>query len=217
MIDFLQNIDAQMLMAVNSLHAPVMDRFMTLFTGKWIWVPLYASIAWYLIKTMGWRNGMGCILAIIIAVTMADQTCATVVRPLAERLRPAHPLNPLSTTIHIVDGYRGGAYGFPSCHAANTFALAGYFLFLGRKTPVTPLLLVWALANCYTRLYLGVHYPGDLIAGACVGFAAAGLCFWLSKRILKFGRLYGPRHVLPVLAVAALSLTVILSISLFAG
>ena len=77
--------------------------------------------------------------------------------------------NPIVDLAHIVNGYRGGSYGFPSCHAANSFGLAMYVVFLFRKRWLSVFIITWAVLNCYTRIYLGVHYPGDLIVGHLVG------------------------------------------------
>ena len=201
MIEFLQNIDAQMLMAVNAMHSPFFDRFMMAFTGRWVWVPFYCVLAWYMVRRMGWRNGIGIVLAIGLAVPIGDQTCAWLIRPMAERLRPANLDNPLSAMVHIVDNYRGGSYGFPSCHAANTFALAGFMCLLCRRSRLSLMLVLWALATCYTRMYLGVHYPGDLLVGALVGTAASMLCYYLAQHLLRFKRITDNDDTWPVLTV----------------
>ena len=176
MLEFLIDIDQSLMLALNDMHSAYMDGFMMLFSGRWVWVPMYAAIFVAVLWRYGWRRGLLLSLAVGLAVTIADQTCATLLRPLAERLRPANLDNPLSTMVHIVDGYRGGQYGFPSCHAANTFALAAAVAVLLRRRGVVAFLYAWALVTCYSRIYLGVHYPGDLLVGAIVGTAAALLC-----------------------------------------
>lgn len=95
--------------------------------------------------------------------------CSSVIRPVVARLRPANLENPIVDMVYIVNGYRGGSYGFPSCHAANSFGLAMYVIFLCRKRWLSFFIVAWAILNCYTRIYLGVHYPGDLIVGAIIG------------------------------------------------
>lgn len=87
-------------------------------------------------------------------------------------LRPSNPENPLSEMVHIVGGYRGGSYGFPSCHAANSFALASFLILLFANRKLSLFIFVWAVLNSYSRVYLGVHYPGDLLVGAIIGTAA---------------------------------------------
>lgn len=93
-------------------------------------------------------------------------------RPSVCRLRPSNPENPLSEMVHIVGGYRGGSYGFPSCHAANSFALASFLTLLFANRKLSLFIFAWAVLNSYSRVYLGVHYPGDLLVGAIIGTAA---------------------------------------------
>lgn len=87
-------------------------------------------------------------------------------------VRPSNPANPLSEMVHIVGGYRGGSYGFPSCHAANSFALASFLILLFANRKLSLFIFAWAVLNSYSRVYLGVHYPGDLLVGAIIGTAA---------------------------------------------
>lgn len=135
MIDWLNTIDTQVFLALNGLHAPYFDAFMKLFTGKWIWVPMYAAVLFAVVRNYRWRQTLAVLVCVALAITIADQVCATLIRPEVCRLRPSNPENPLSEMVHIVGGYRGGSYGFPSCHAANSFALASFLilLFANRK------------------------------------------------------------------------------------
>ena len=130
MIDWLNTIDTQVFLALNGLHAPYFDVFMKLFTGKWIWVPMYAAVLFAVVRNYRWRQTLAVLVCVALAITIADQVCATLIRPEVCRLRPSNPANPLSEMVHIVGGYRGGSYGFPSCHAANSFALASFLIFL---------------------------------------------------------------------------------------
>lgn len=176
-MDFIINTDTNIFLALNNLHATFWDYFMYTFSGRWIWVPAYAVVAAVLIRLFGWRNGIMIIAATAIAVALSDQTCATFIRPHVQRLRPANPDNPISSLVHIVDGYRGGKYGFPSCHAANTFAFATTISLVLCRRYITVALFAWALLNCYSRIYLGVHYPGDLLTGACIGAIYGALMY----------------------------------------
>ncbi len=135
MIDWLNTIDTQVFLALNGLHAPYFDVFMKLFTGKWIWVPMYAAVLFAVVRNYRWRQTLAVLVCVALAITITDQVCATLIRPEVCRLRPSNPENPLSEMVHIVGGYRGGSYGFPSCHAANSFALASFLtlLFANRK------------------------------------------------------------------------------------
>ena len=191
MLDFLINIDTQIFLFFNSLHLPFFDHFMMTFSGKWIWVPMYVSILYILFRRYDWKVAMCYTFSISLVIVCSDQLCATFIRPWVERLRPTHIDNPISDFVHVVDGYRGGKYGFPSCHAANSFALASFLAFLFANRRFTIFILLWAFVNSYSRLYLGVHYPGDLIIGAIVG----GLIGYVGYRVgnLVSDRLATPR------------------------
>ena len=172
MIDWLNTIDTQVFLALNGLHAPYFDAFMKLFTGKWIWVPMYAAVLFAVVRNYRWRQTLAVLVCVALAITIADQVCATLIRPEVCRLRPSNPANPLSEMVHIVGGYRGGSYGFPSCHAANSFALASFLILLFANRKLSLFIFAWAVLNSYSRVYLGVHYPGDLLVGAIIGTAA---------------------------------------------
>lgn len=171
MIEFLNNIDSQIFLFFNGMHLPFLDRFMVLFTGRFIWIPMYATILLLLIRHSGPRKAWLYAFGIGLAILLTDQLCASYIRPVIERLRPSNPANPLSEFTLIVNNYRGGPYGFPSCHSANSFALATFIAVLFRRRGLSAFIFGWAVLNSYTRLYLGVHYPGDLLVGAVIGSA----------------------------------------------
>ncbi len=196
MIDFLIELDTRLLLLFNSLNTPWLDQFMMLFTGRFVWVPMYATILFILFRTFSVRNAIILSIGIILAVAFADQVCATVLRPLFTRLRPAHPENPISPLVHIVDGYRGGRYGFPSCHGSNSFALATMLALIVRNRRFITFMFIWAAMNAYTRLYLGVHYPGDLLTGAIIGALGAWLIYSLITRLADIGPHYGEMRVI---------------------
>lgn len=178
MIDFLNNIDTQIfLLFNNTLRLPALDNFMMLFSGKFIWVPMYASLLYIMIKSFTPRQVLLYVAAIALTITLADQTCATLIRPAVERLRPSNLDNPLSALTIVVNDYRGGSYGFPSCHAANSFALAVFSSLLLRRRRFTVFIFTWAAFNSFTRIHLGVHYPGDLLVGALIGSGFGYLCY----------------------------------------
>ena len=185
-MNFLIDIDTNIFLFLNSLHSPFADRIMQLISERFIWIPMYAALLLVVIRNYGWRKAALIIVGVAAAVALADQTCATFIRPAVQRLRPSNPDNPLSALVHIVDGYRGGCYGFPSCHAANTFALLGMLTPLVRERRFTITMAAWALLNCYSRIHLGVHYPGDLIAGAAIGLLCGAACYLVVK-LVAFG------------------------------
>lgn len=125
-------------------------------------------------RRFGWRKAVFSLLLIALTILLADKLCNNLLRPMIGRLRPACLDNPLSRWIHIVNEYRGGRNGFPSCHAANSFALAVYLIRTMRwRGYAMAAILVWAALIAYTRIYLGVHYPGDVIVGGLIGSAIA--------------------------------------------
>lgn len=195
MIEFLIALDTQIYLFFNGLHTPLLDEFMMLFTGRFIWVPMYVALAVLMIKTFGYRLGTLYIAAAGLAILLTDQACATYMRPFFARMRPSNPDNPLSAFATLVDGYRGGRYGFPSCHAANSFALATFVSCLLRRRGLCIFMYLWAILNSYTRLYLGVHYPGDLVVGAIIGSSIGVMCYMAVSFVSRKQRIHS-RHAL---------------------
>lgn len=182
---WLSDIDARLLLIVNGAHSPFFDSVMWCISGRWIWVPFYAVLAYLLFRRMSWKRASICLVTIGLIILAADQTCATLIRPEISRLRPANLNNPLSSFVHVVNGYRGGRYGFPSCHAANTFALAVFMSLVIRHKWFTVMMFSWAFIVSYSRMYLGVHYFGDLFCGATIGSLFAVLFYYLQNYLFK--------------------------------
>lgn len=182
---WLSDIDARLLLIVNGAHSPFFDSVMWCISGRWIWVPFYAVLAYLLFRRMSWKRASICLVTIGLIILAADQTCATLIRPEIGRLRPANINNPLSSFVHVVNGYRGGRYGFPSCHAANTFALAVFMSLVIRHKWFTVMMFSWAFIVSYSRMYLGVHYFGDLFCGATIGSLFAVLFYYLQNYLFK--------------------------------
>lgn len=182
---WLSDIDARLLLIVNGAHSPFFDSVMWCISGRWIWVPFYAVLAYLLFRRMSWKRASICLVTIGLIILAADQTCATLIRPEIGRLRPANLNNPLSSFVHVVNDYRGGRYGFPSCHAANTFALAVFMSLVIRHKWFTVMMFSWAFVVSYSRMYLGVHYFGDLFCGATIGSLFAVLFYYLQNYLFK--------------------------------
>lgn len=185
MLESLQQLDQEVFLFLNGLRSPFLDHFMWLFTGKIIWVPMYVAILYVLCRNFNRRLTLFTVIAIALLITYADQVCSGLIRPWVERMRPSNPDNPLSEFVHILHGKRGGRYGFPSCHASNSFALAFFLTFFFRQKSLSIFILCWATVNSYSRIYIGVHYPGDLLAGSVVGLSGALLVCCLYRYLLR--------------------------------
>lgn len=167
MLEQLIQWDVQLFQFLNSLHSPFCDQVMWVITEKETWYPLYGLILFFVFRKYRW-TGFWIFIAMVLVVTLADQISVKVFKFGFERLRPSH--NPaLADTIHIVNNYHGGKFGFVSSHAANTFAFATITTRIFNRKWVVWALFIWAIVVSYSRIYLGVHYPGDIIGGAILG------------------------------------------------
>ncbi|MGI8891869.1 MAG: phosphatase PAP2 family protein, partial [Bacteroidia bacterium] len=138
-------------------------------------VPLYAFLFYYLVKVYGKRSIL-MILMVIILILLADQI-SVLIKNHFQRPRPCHELL-LKGWVHLVKEKCGGKFGFVSSHAANTFALAFYIILLKGtwKHWISILVLCYAVFVSFSRIYLSAHYPGDILAGALLGF----VCAWIT-------------------------------------
>ncbi len=163
----LERLDQQLFLFLNSLYSPFWDQVMHTISGKVIWVPLYLAIIIFLgIKYR--RKFLIIVLFIILAATLADQISVHLFKNLFQRLRPCHE-PALIGMVHLFDGECGGEFGFVSSHATNSFNVALLSLLFIRKKWFTVAIILWASIIGYSRIYLGVHYPGDVICGALLG------------------------------------------------
>lgn len=168
-MQFLIDLDKAIFLAINGWHSPFFDHLMYWLSDKFIWIPLYAVLLFLIWKV--YRKGFWITIPLVaLMVTLTDQVSVIFFKDVFERLRPCHDPS-LEGLVRIVRNHCGGSYGFISSHASNTFGVA---IFIGsilraRYKWILPSLLIWATAVCYSRVYLGVHFPGDVIVGATVG------------------------------------------------
>lgn len=181
----MEQLDTDLFLWLNNHTCQWLDNFMWLYTGKLEWIPLYVAILLAMYYKYGWRRTLGLLVLVALIITVCDQMCGHWVRNTIMRLRPANPDNPISPMVHIVNGYRGGPYGFPSCHAANTFGLAVFVSLLFRQRAITIAMFLWAVVTAYSRVILGVHYPGDLLVGAIVGSCVAVATYYSARAIYR--------------------------------
>lgn len=185
MIEQLIEYDKELLQFLNSFHTSWLDPLMLFLTATLAWLPLYIFLVYLIIKEFK-KDSWMILLGVIVTILLADQITASIMKPYFARLRPSREPT-LEGLIHLVEGYTGGQFGFASSHAANTFGTATfYFLLFGKTKRWVGWLFLWAAFMTYTRIYLGVHYPGDIIVGGTIGvicgWAGFQLSEWLRQR-----------------------------------
>lgn len=173
MLESLLDMDQSLLLWMNSFHTTLGDVFMPIYTDKLLWIPLYLCLVFYFYKSYG-KKVWWILLIFVLCVGCADFISSSIIKPWVARLRPSQ-VKELEGVLHIVNGYRSGRFGFVSSHAANTMVVATLFTLLTRDTLNSVVLFLWCLLNCYSRIYLGVHYPGDIVGGLVLG----GIIAWI--------------------------------------
>lgn len=191
MTETLRAWDEALFLWLNGLHRPYLDDAMIFASATHAWIPLYVLIG-VGIASRYKRNAWQYLLLIALIILCSDQFSSALVKPLVGRLRPCHQPE-LQGQIFVPAGC-GGMYGFISSHAANTFALAYFVGFLFKQQRYGKLLragmYIWASAVSYSRIYLGVHYPADVLFGALAG---AGISAWWLYAAMRF-------RLIPVIA-----------------
>lgn len=188
------SINEQIFLFFNGGHSTFLDDFIGECTRPLPWVPFYCACGVWLWLKFGWRKCLFYLALIGIAVGLSDFICASIIRPYFKFMRPSNLDNPFSEYVAIVNGKRGGPYGFPSCHAANSFAVAVGAAYLA-KNWFRVMLIAWALFICYTRMYVGVHYPADLLVGAIIGSLIASIMMSLRRLTRKIEWFDGSRPI----------------------
>ena len=182
-MDTIIQMDKQLLLAINGSDSLFVDYLAKTLTTAATWIPLYVSLFYVVVKNNDNFRRIICILACAgLCVLFAGTVDDLLVKPLVARLRPTHDFQ-IGMLVDTVDGYRGGKYGFFSAHAANTFSIAVFFSLLMRSRLVTLLLVGWSLTNCWTRLYLGVHYPLDILCGLLWGGSVGTGIYFLYRYV----------------------------------
>lgn len=186
MIEQLIQWDKALLVALNGSTSTYLDGIMMTITETPTWIPLFACLLYVIVRNNSWRGSLFIIVMVALLVTLADQFASGFCKPYFHRLRPSQSPD-LAEVIDLVGNYRCGLYGFISSHAANTFSVSTFFILLFRNRKVSPVLLLWACLSSYSRIYLGVHFPLDILAGTLWGvFCGLGvyaLYQWTATRL----------------------------------
>ena len=170
-------IDSDLFLFLNGLHADGLDGVMIAITNMWVWLPLYLILIYWTVKQYG-KRCWWVFLAVGVVVLCSDQLASHVCKPVFQRLRPCYNAD-FQDLIYLPKGLAGGKYGFVSSHAANTFAVATFLtVALTKYRPWTAIVLfLWAFLSSYSRIYIGFHYPGDIVCGAVLG-VLVGMVVW---------------------------------------
>lgn len=191
-IDDLIEIDRHLLLLFNGSHSLFVDGLAVALTTAVTWIPLYVALFYLVLKN---NENVRTILLILacagVCLLLSGTVDDNIIKPGVARWRPTHD-TVIGSQVDVVDGYRGGRYGFFSAHAANTMSIALFFCLLVRSSTLSVLMIAWSLINCWTRLYLGVHFPLDVACGLLWG-AAVGAVVYLgySYIIRKMGNVNG--------------------------
>ena len=176
-------LDKELLLKWNGSDSLFWDGFMWITTNTLTWIPLAIALLYIIIKNNKIKEALLAIVMIALVVTIADQIASGFCKPFFARFRPTQDPD-IMYQVDIVNGYRAGRYGFMSSHAANSFGLALFMALLIRSWSLTFILFTWATLHAYSRIYLGVHYPGDILFGTLVGLTSGGGIYLLYKYLM---------------------------------
>lgn len=170
----INSLDTNILLRLNDNFSDFWDGVMFIGTDKIFWIPLFFTLLYIIVKNKGRESIL--ILAMVVVLIFFSDTVSTLIKEWTHRFRPSHDPR-IMFDLHIVNGYRGGLFGFVSSHAANSFGIALFLLLLVRNVAFSITILAWASFHTYTRVYLGVHYPFDVLVGMLLGLLIGFICY----------------------------------------
>jgi undecaprenyl-diphosphatase len=182
LISNITTIDRNIYLAINGAHVKWLDFVMQLFSNREIWIILYLGVIIWIFARKGWKTGLIALAFIIVTILLTDQV-GNIMKDAVGRLRPSHAPDLNGITHQLEES--GGLYGFPSNHALNTFGFAVISAFILKNKIYTWCIYIWAALVSYSRIYVGKHYPFDVIAGIAIGLAIGFLCSWLYSLVVK--------------------------------
>ena len=180
----LVDIDKQVMLALNGSNSLYMDGVMRIYTTAVVWIPVALVLLFIVLKNNSPRGSLLAVLAVTLTLVVTSQISSHLIQPLADRLRPCDDPS-IMQFIDTFDGYCGVGYSFTSSHACNTFGLFAFVSLLIRNRALSLTLLLWACINGYTRIYLGVNYPGDVLCGAILGAVIGTIIYLIYSFVQK--------------------------------
>lgn len=175
--------DKTLLMVFNGSHCPFVDRLAVTLTCGYMWIPLYIALLLLVINNHKTVVQISLVISMaLLAIVLSEGMADLIVKPLVARLRPIHDTL-MQDSVQVVNNYRAEGYSFFSAHASNTMAVAVFFSLLVKDRLFACTLITWALINCWTRLYLGVHYPSDIIVGVVWGSVSGLFAYTIYKKV----------------------------------
>lgn len=181
MMNEIVSLDKSVFYFLNDLHTPLFDVAMSLFTRTEAWLLLFVGVIWCIFKLFG-RKGILILIAIALVILIADQFSG-LIKDLVGRLRPTHDPD-MQDLVHFVKK-KGGKFSYFSAHASNTFGLAMFLSLLFKNRTLGLVIFSWAAIASYTRIYLGLHFPGDILTGMLFGMVLGWAVYQLVKRVDK--------------------------------
>ena len=175
----LTDIDRSVLAFFNGSDSLFVDNLAVILTSGLTWIPLYLSLLYVVIKNNDTMKQIMLVVGcVILSIILSDGMSDFIVKPMVERLRPSNdPF--IKYTVNVVNDMRGSSYSFFSAHASNTFCVAMFFSLLVRNKVFVITMVSWSLVNCWTRMYLGLHYPSDILAGLVWGGISGSLAYYV--------------------------------------
>lgn len=186
-VENLLPLERNLFFALNGSESVFLDNVMWTISGRLVWIPVYLFILFLFFYKTPKKEALLLTLFFVLVFVVCDQVSSSIFKPFFERFRPTHHPD-FKDLVDTVNGYTGGKYGFISGHATNSFGLAVFLSLLFRNRWLTVVTLLWATINSYSRIYLGVHFISDIVAGIIVGTLIAIILYelyiWTRFKIL---------------------------------